>query len=190
MLKTNYVLLVLGILTLGLTSCANQPTNYQVDPEIQFYGAQKVNDKTVAIRVLPPEVSTESNNEYAVIKPDNNFEDAIKNNLIDALIKQGYKISSNKFFTDFNVELDFTKFNVRVTKGSIKQTISVDGQLAITLKRKPHSISKSFSRSQELTVALKANQAEITGVANEVAGKLLQTAFNDKSVISFMNNMQ
>lgn len=188
--KITFKLVLLLTLCSTLIGCANRPTEYQVDPEIQLYGAEKVKDKTVAINVIPPTSKSEVESNYDLIKPDNDFAKAIKTSLIEALIKQGYKISSNKFFTDVNISLDFNEFQVKVSKGSIKQNIEVKGHLKVTLKRKPNTLTKSFSRSQELTVALKANQAEVTGVANEVAGKLLQTAFSDESIINFLNNMQ
>ncbi len=188
--KINFKLVLTLALCFTIIGCANRPTEYQVDPEIQFYGADKVKDKTVAINVIPPTSEAEVDSNYDLIKPDNDFAKAIKTSLIEALIKQGYKISSNKFFTDVNISLDFNQFQVKVSKGSIKQNIEVKGHLKVTLKRKPNTLTKSFARTQELTVALQANQAEVTGVANEVAGKLLQTAFSDESIMNFLNNMQ
>lgn len=177
---------------LFLTACANHPTQYTVDPEVVISGAEQTAGKTVNISVTPPEtILTSSDTENVKhLNADNDFSKAVKSSVIDALSQSGYKISSNKHFSDFAMTLDFHQLQVTLHKGTVKDEIKVNGKLTVELFQKPNTFKKSFSRSQSLVVALNANASEVTGLTNETVGKLLQAAFTDEQVLNFINTLQ
>ena len=188
-LFSKYMIIISGLL---LTACASHPTQYTVDPEVVISGAEQTAGKTVNISVMPPETMLTSSDTENVkyLNADNDFSKAVKSSVIDALSKNGYKISSNKHFSDFAMTLDFHQLQVTLHKGTVKDEIKVNGKLTVELYQKPNTFKKSFSRSQSLVVALNANESEVTGLTNETVGKLLQAAFSDEQVLNFINTLQ
>jgi len=171
-----------------VASCANRPSQYTVDPDVAVNQLKHSVGKTFTINVVAPEQPQPTNSESSItyLNAANDFSDTVKKNVINALAQKGYRISSNKHFTDYFMTLDFQKLEVKVEKGNVSDEIKVKGELSVTIIQKPHSIKKSFSRNQTLTVALRAEQAEVTGITNQVVGELLNRAFNDEELIAFL----
>jgi|GEM_PF-6284806 len=179
------------LLSIGLISCSGRPTHYTIDPEVSFNQSNKVENKTAMVEVIPPASQVNSDQGKLSLNADNDFAKSVKQGLIDGLIKSGYKISSNKHFSDVVIRLNFSEFSVVIEPSAVSDEIIVKGNLAVELTRKPKTFRKTFSRSQQLIVVGQANDSEVTGLTNDVVGKLLATALTDDSVQDFISqNMQ
>ncbi|NVJ60458.1 MAG: hypothetical protein HWE27_08710 [Gammaproteobacteria bacterium] len=172
------------LLSMVLIGCANRPIEYTVDPDVSTRESKLDEALVVSINVVAPKLNTVSDESQVMATPSNEFADSVKRNLLARFINQGYQVSSNKHFTNANLTFDFSKFQVVITKGTVKDELSADGQLNLLITRKNSEFKKSFSVRKTMTVALKATPPEVTGLANEVVGKLLNNALNDPQVIA------
>ncbi|MCO7226813.1 YajG family lipoprotein [Pleionea sp. CnH1-48] len=180
-----YWLLIITLLL--TTSCANRPTQFTIDPEINLSQLAKAKDTHIMLSIVGPQPQAASTSEEVLLNSSNNFTSTIKQSFIKALTKKGYKISSNKHFSDVILELDFSNLKMAIKPGLVKDSLEANGKLSLKLTKKPHSLSKSFSRSQTLMVAGRANDAEVTGLANDLIGNLLSRALTDPQIIAFLN---
>ncbi len=183
-------LLLAGLIGLLLAACASRPAQYTVDPEFQLNTNQIASGKTFMVSVQPPSPATASAEDTLTLSPDNQFDKAIKSNLIKALGAKGYRFSSNPHFSDLSITLDFSQLSVQIKKQLMRDTLEVDGHLTLELSRKDTTFKKSFQRKQTMTVAFRSDYAEATGLVNDVVSNLLQTALNDSQVVDFINKTQ
>ncbi len=183
-------LLIAGLTGLLLTACASRPAQYTVDPEVQLQDQQIAPGKTLMVSVVAPEPGAAETDDKVALSADNQFDKAVKTNLVKALGTRGFRFSANPHFSDLTMNLDFSALKVQINKQLLRDTLEVDGHLTLELGRKSTSFKKSFQRKQTLTVAFRSDYAEATGLVNEVVSNLLQAALSDTEVVAFINKSQ
>jgi uncharacterized lipoprotein YajG len=176
--------IICGLILMG---CANRPAQYRVDPEIQLSQNSVISGKTLTLEIIAPNNEPRETEQSIELAPVNDFDQAIKANLIKALGSQGFRFSANRHFSDLVMTLDFSELRARIDKQLMRDTLQVDGQLTLLLESKQKRLSKSFQRKQTLTVAISSDYAEVTGLVNQVVSELLRAALTDPDVESFIN---
>ncbi len=169
-----------------LTACSTRPTQYTVDPEVTIPAKKNEQSLSFMVSVLTPEKINQQEQNKIFLQADDDFANRVKQNLVSALTQNGYQVGSNKHFVDYQLSFDFTKLQAVITQGMVKDEIAVNGNLTIIANDKTRQFSKAFKVNNGLTVALKSNYAEVTGLVNKTVSELIRIGLEDKDFNQFV----
>ncbi|MCF6193715.1 MAG: YajG family lipoprotein, partial [Kangiellaceae bacterium] len=105
--------------------------------------------------------------------------------LITKLKNYGYKIINKPLLADMAFELVINKLELAVDKSMLKSLIRGNSKITLTLRKHSAHISKIFSATKTQEVANPANNADVSGVVNQMLSSLFANMFSDQQMVEF-----
>jgi uncharacterized lipoprotein YajG len=169
---------------LCLTSCANTPLGYKIDPEITTIKQFANQSSLIAISIIDKRTQEQNSaNEDITFVPRQKDEAALlRTKLIEILKQNDFRIISNKLLADVSLELEIVEFQVSIETGLFKSNLKVSSQLRVKSSAQGNNFEKLYKMNRTQEVANPVNNKDLSGVVNQLLSKQLSDVWSDPAL--------
>lgn len=181
--------IIILLLVLGLSGCANIPNHVIVAPDIIMTPAISYSNKQAQLDVVDMRTASHviqimrEGEAAKLVSAQERLEDTIKHNLSKHWKKQGLAINDSSVNT---IKLSIEKAVISVTQQTIEYKVQTEITLKVTINNGLQTLTSSFNNRGNSEGPLQADIAVLERNFNQRLAKLLKQILTNQEITDFL----